>query len=65
MAPNIPQYVAGADIEEHKPGACKDCQAPLLVGLIRDEGGTLKWRNLDAQPIERNGLRLYCRHRCR
>jgi hypothetical protein len=57
--------VAGADLVESKSGECKQCTAGLLVGLVRVEGGTLRWRNFDATPIERNGLRVYVRHRCR
>jgi hypothetical protein len=64
MAPNRVELVAGAELREHKPGRCKDCGAELLVGLIPDENQTLKWRNLNAKPTERNGLRVYSRHRC-
>lgn len=62
---NEPQRVAGADIHESRPGSCKKCGDALLVGLVRVAGGTLKYRNFDAKPEDRNGLRVYLRHICR
>ena len=56
--------VAGADIQESKAKTCRKCGALLLLGLVRDVNGTLKWRNFNAQHEDRNGLRVYLRHVC-
>lgn len=55
---------AGADFHEVRPGTCKKCRSALLVGMIRNDNGTLRWRNFNAQPNERDGLRYYTRHIC-
>lgn len=55
----------GADIQASKAGTCKKCQAPLLVGLVRrTDTSTLRWRNFNTPPAERDGLRYYTRHKC-
>lgn len=59
-----PRRVAGADIHESRASECKKCKAPLLLGLVRDVNGTLKWRNFEAKPEESGGLRVYLRHLC-
>ena len=54
----------GADFEASRPGICKRCKGALLVAMIRNEKATLRWRNFDAKPNERGGLRYYVRHFC-
>lgn len=56
---------AGADFAGSVQGRkCRHCQAALIVGLVKNEKGTLKWHNFNAQPNERGGLNFYTRHTC-
>lgn len=43
---------------------CGKCKAVVLLGQVRNDRGTLKWRNFEARPVETNGLRYYRRHWC-
>jgi hypothetical protein len=54
----------GADIHESRASKCRKCGGDLLLGLVRNAKGTLRWRNFDAKPNERGGLRYYLRHIC-
>lgn len=54
----------GADVEDTRKSICKSCKAPLIVGLVRIPGSTLKWRNFNATPNERDGLLYLTRHSC-
>ena len=56
---------AGADFADSRSGTCTKCRGPLLVALLRNDKGTLRWRNFDAKPNERGGLRYYVRHICK
>lgn len=62
--PNFRRETAGADISESSRKVCKKCGGPLLFGLVRNAARTLKWRNFEAQPIERDGRRYYLSHYC-
>lgn len=64
MAGRFYGETAGADFVETRTGQCKKCRGALLVGLLRNDKATLRWRNFDAKPIERGGLRYYMRHVC-
>jgi len=56
--------VPGADFLEVKPiKNCAHCSAQVITAKVRNSSdGTVKWRNFNAQPIERGGLRVYLRH---
>lgn len=54
----------GADLTDSRPGTCSKCKGALLVGMVRNSKGTLRWRNFDAKPNERGGLRYYVKHVC-
>jgi len=43
---------------------CGECKAVVILGRVRDGMGTLKWRNFESKPIERDGYRYYRRHFC-
>lgn len=62
--PNFRVETPGADIEESRQKICTRCKAPLLFGMVRNATGTLKWRNFDAKPRERDGRRFYLAHYC-
>lgn len=60
-----PGLTPGADISDAKHNhKCGGCKATVILGRVRDAVGTLKWRNFESEPIERNGLRYYRRHFC-
>lgn len=55
----------GVDIMDAKHGhKCGECKAVVILGRVRDAMGTLKWRNFESKPIERDGHRYYRRHFC-
>jgi hypothetical protein len=63
----VPKFygeTAGADFAETRAGTCKKCKGALLVGLLRNAKGTLRWQNFNAKPRESDGLRYYTRHAC-
>ena len=64
MAGKFYGETAGADFADSRPGKCSKCKGALLLGLVRNGKGTLTWRNFDAKPNERGGLRYYVRHNC-
>ena len=41
---------------------CRTCKDELVIACLRGLGRN--YRAFDRQPIERNGLRFYRRHRC-
>jgi len=65
VTPKFFGETAGADFVESRPGKCKKCQGALLVALLPNDKATLRWRNYDAKPNERDGLRYYVRHICK
>lgn len=64
MGATAPRYIAGADIVKTKAGRCGQCKCDVMVAMIPDQVGTLKWRNLESKPIEHDGRRFYLRHAC-
>lgn len=54
----------GARIENSRKSKCGNCKAEILLGQVRDQVQTLRWRNFDVPAIERDGLRYYRRHYC-
>jgi hypothetical protein len=62
--PNFRRETAGADMEQAKSKTCGRCKAPLVLAMVRNAAGTLKWRNFDAKAIERDGRRFYLAHYC-
>lgn len=65
--PMPPGLTPGVSLLAVKKGVnkCGNCAGAVLVGQIKDpDTATLKWRNFEAAPIERGGLRYYRRHYC-
>ena len=64
MAQGI-RLTLGAEISDARHNhTCSSCKAKVLLGRVKDPIGTLKWRNFELPPIEKNGLRFYRRHFC-
>lgn len=59
------QLMPGARIENSRKSKCGTCSTDVLLGQVRDEVQTLKWRNFDLPAIENgDGHRFYRRHFC-
>lgn len=59
------QLIPGSSIKDAKPKhTCSGCKADVLLGMIRDDSGTLRWRNFDLPAIEQGPHRFYRRHFC-
>jgi len=60
----VMNLIPGGSISNSKQSTCSGCRASVLLGQIRDEMMTIKWRNFDLPAIEKHGLRYYRRHFC-
>lgn len=61
MTPRV--EIPGADIVDMKPPkACNKCGGEIIVAQVLYRPADYKWHNLDRQPIERDGRRVYLRH---
>lgn len=54
----------GADLVTYKMNHTCRCGVVVILGQVRDEVGTLKWRNFESTPVEREAHRYYRRHFC-
>lgn len=55
----------GVSISNAKHGhVCASCGSTVLLGQVRDQTGTLKWRNFEREPIEKGPHNYYRRHFC-
>lgn len=60
----VDRLTAGRDISDSKRHVCSTCKADVLLGRVRDQTGTLRWRNFERKPIERGPHNYYRRHFC-